>query len=61
MGVHGMPEHRQGEDMKKVVFVLIIAATIAGGASAAGGKNQICHHGEIGQGEVVQHQVRFER
>ena len=44
---------------KRIVLLFLIIAAVAGLAWAGGGKNQIQHHGDIGQGCVEQHQVRI--
>ena len=42
---------------KRIVLVLIISGLVAVSAFAAGGKNCIQYHGDIGEGPVIQHQV----
>jgi hypothetical protein len=42
--------------IKRILMVLALAALIAGMAAAAGGKMQIRHLGDIGQGAIERHQ-----
>jgi hypothetical protein len=43
---------------KRIAMVLVLAGLVAVAGFAAGGKNQIRHCGDNGQGSVVQHQVQ---